>query len=107
MAVRTANDLARAAQRSHDGRAPAEPNDEAFQFACDHVAAELEREGDVAPLVEKLSQARHVITHLLSQEVPAYLLPYVRELADLVRDMSARVDASMRSFEAGSDEVAA
>nr|WP_312953135.1 hypothetical protein [Stenotrophomonas pavanii] len=107
MEVRTANDLARAAQRSHDGRAPFEPNDDAFQFACDHVAAKLEREGDVAPLVEKLSQARHVMTHLLSQEVPAYLLPHFRELADLVRDMSRRVDASMKAFEAGHLEDAA
>ncbi len=107
MARHTAKDLARAAQRSHDSRAPAEPNEEAFQFACDHVAAELEREGDVAPLVEKLSQARHVMTHLLSQEVPAYLLPHFRELADLVRDMSRRVDASMNDFEAGHLEDAA
>lgn len=107
MARHTAHDLARAAQRSHDGRAPAEPNDDAFQFACDHVAAELEREGDVAPLVEKLSQARHVITHLLTQEVPAHLLPHFRELADLVRDMSRRVDASMKDFEAGHMEDAA
>ncbi len=107
MARHTAHDLARAAQRSHDGRAPAEPNDDAFQFACDHVAAELEREGDVAPLVEKLSQARHVMTHLLSQELPAHLLPYFRELADLVRAMSRRVDASMKDFEAGHMEDAA
>lgn len=107
MARHNAHDLARAAQRSHDGRAPAEPNDEAFQFACDHVAAELEREGDVAPLVEKLSQARHVMTHLLSQEVPAHLLPHFRELADLVRDMSRRVNASMNDFEAGHMEDAA
>lgn len=107
MAVRTANDLARAAQRSHDGRAPAEPNDEAFQFACDQVAAELETEAETANVVSSLSGARHVVHFLMDQQIPAHLLPWARELADLVNNMSDRVDSQMKTFAAGDMEDAA
>ncbi|HHA2799749.1 TPA: hypothetical protein ACOFCL_000787 [Stenotrophomonas maltophilia] len=101
MAVRTANDLARAAQRSHDGRAPAEPNEEAFQFACDHIAEATESDGRTAEIVAILSRSRAVIVHLLSHEIPADLLPQFRELAELVRDMSNTVEFTMKGFEAG------
>ncbi len=96
-------DKARNAQRSWDGREPADPNDEDFQFACDQVAAELEAQQGVAELVASLSQSRTVLAHLMSQDVPSHLLPYLRELAELVRDMGDRVDAQMDVFAAPDD----
>lgn len=81
-----------------------EPQDEAHQFACDHVAAELEAEEGTAQLVATLSQSRAVLAHLTSQDVPSDLRPYLRELADLVRDMSNRVDAQMAVFATGDDD---
>lgn len=103
MARHTANDLARAAQRSHDGLEPADPNDEDYQFACDQVAAELEAQEGVAELVFTLSQSRTLLAHLMSQDVPSDLLPYLRELAETVRDMAARVDAQRDVFAAPDD----
>jgi len=82
-----------------------EPNDEPHQFACDQVAAELEGQQGVAELVATLSQSRTLLDHLMSQDVPSYLLPYLRELAELVRDMSNRVDAQMDVFAAGDDDI--
>lgn len=103
MGLHTANDMYRNAQRNWDALIPAEPNDEAYQFACDHVAAELESDGQTAALVATLSQSRAVLVHMLSQPVPSYLLPNLRELADLIRDMRDRVDTQMEVFTQGDD----
>ncbi|HDS1550705.1 TPA: hypothetical protein QEK98_002960 [Stenotrophomonas maltophilia] len=98
MGLHTANDMYRNARRNWDALIPAEPNDEAYQFACDQVAAELESDGQTAALVATLSQSRAVLAHMLSQPVPSYLLPHLRELADLIRDMRDRVDTQMEVF---------
>ncbi|SEU13268.1 hypothetical protein [Stenotrophomonas indicatrix] len=98
MSLHTANDISRSAQRNWDNLIPAEPNDEAYQFACDHVAAELESESETAALVATLSQSRAVLVHMMSQEIPSYLRPHLRELADLIRDMRDRVDSQMAVF---------
>lgn len=98
MSLHTANDIARNAQRNWDNLIPADPNDEAYQFACDHVAAELESESETAALVATLSQSRAVLVHMMSQEIPSYLRPHLRELADLIRDMRDRVDSQMAVF---------
>jgi hypothetical protein len=103
MTLHTANDIARNAQRNWDALIPAEPNDEAYQFACDHVAAELESESETAALVATLSQSRAVLVHMMSQEIPSYLRPHLRELADLIRDMRDRVDTQMEVFTQGDD----
>lgn len=84
-----------------------ELSEDAFQFACDHVAAELESEAETSQLVATLSGARHVITHLSGQTIPAHLAPYFRELADLIRSMSDRVDTEMRAYDLGDFEEAA
>lgn len=84
-----------------------EQNEDAYQFACDHVAAELESEAETAQLVATLSGARHVITHLSGQAIPTHLAPYFRELADLIRNMSERVDAEMQAYDLGEFEEAA
>lgn len=95
MSLHTATDIQRNAQRSWDGRSPAEPNDEAFQFACDDVANTLVEDGEVSQLVEQLSRSRHLMNHLLSQDIPMWLRADARELAQLVRSISDRVDESM------------
>lgn len=75
-----------------------EVDEEAYQFACDQVAAELESQAETTQVVATLSGARHVVQHLLSQKVPQHLLPHLRELSDLVRDVSGRVDQQMSSL---------
>ncbi|WP_455948128.1 hypothetical protein [Lelliottia jeotgali] len=107
MSLQTRNDSDRNAQRSWDGRAECAPDDEAFQFACDQVAAELETEAETANVVSSLSGARHVVHFLMAQQIPAHLLPWARELADLVNNMSERVDSQMKTFAAGDMEDAA
>lgn len=98
MGLHTPTDIARIAQRNWDNLSPAEPDGEAYQFACDHVAAELKSEGETAELVATLSQSHAVLVHMMSQPVPSYLLPHLRELADLIRDMRDRVDSQMAVF---------
>ena len=95
MSLHTATEIQRNAQKSWDGRSPAEPNDEAFQFACDDVANTLVEDGEVCQLVEQLSRSRHLMTHLLSQDIPMWLRADARELAQLVRSISGRVDGAM------------
>lgn len=95
MSLHTATEIQRNAQRSWDGRSPAEPNDEAFQFACADVANTLVEDGEVSQLVEQLSHSRHLLAHLLSQDIPMYLRADARELAQLVRSISNRVDGAM------------
>ncbi|MGH8037170.1 MAG: hypothetical protein ACREPD_05465 [Stenotrophomonas sp.] len=93
----------------HIARNDSEPelSEDAYQFACDHVAAELESEADTAQLVATLSGARHVMSHLSGQAIPSHLAPYFRELADLISSMSDRVDAEMRAYNQGEYEEAA
>lgn len=107
MSLQTRNDSDRNAQRSWDGRAECAPDDEAFLFACDQVAAELNTEAETANVVSALSGARHVVHFLMSQQIPAHLLPWARELADLVNNMSDRVESQMKALSAGDMEDAA
>ncbi|WP_312321217.1 hypothetical protein [Stenotrophomonas sp.] len=95
MSLHTATEIQRNAQRSWDGRSPAEPNEQGFQFACADVANTLVEDGEVSQLVEQLSRSRHLMTHLMSQDVPMWLRADARELAQLVRSISGRVDESM------------
>ncbi|RLK56265.1 hypothetical protein BCL79_0649 [Stenotrophomonas rhizophila] len=75
-----------------------EQNDEAYQFACDQVAAELESAAETADMVSALSGSRHVVHFLMSQKIPPHLLPYARDLAELVRNISDRVDGQMQTL---------
>ncbi|MFL9582402.1 hypothetical protein [Stenotrophomonas sp. AB1(2024)] len=68
----------------------------AYEFACDQVAAELEAESETAQLVATLSNAELVMSHLMSAALPAHLIPYARDLADLVRNVSGRVEEQMK-----------
>jgi len=60
------------------------------------VAAELEAESETAQLVATLSNAELVMSHLMSAALPAHLIPYARDLADLVRNVSGRVEEQMK-----------
>jgi len=82
----------------HIARNDAEPEVDgvAYEFACDQVAAELEAESETAQLVATLSNAELVMSHLMSAAMPAHLIPYARDLADLVRNVSGRVEEQMK-----------
>ncbi len=67
-----------------------------FEFACDHVAAEIEAQAETAELVRVLSNARHAMTHLMGKSVPQNVQHSLRELDALVRQMADRVDAELR-----------
>lgn len=79
----------------------------AYQFACDQVAAELEAESEIAQLVSTLSNADLVMSHFMSHALPAHLMPYARDLADLVRNVSGRVEAQMGTLTYSDEREAA
>lgn len=79
----------------------------AYQFACDQVAAELEAESEVAQLVSTLSNAELVMSHFMAHALPAHLMPYARDLADLVRNVSGRVEAQMGTLTYSDEREAA
>lgn len=71
-------------------------NVESFEFACDHVAAEVEEKAETAELIRVLSNARHAMSHLMGGSIPAHLVYAARELDALVRQMADRVDAELQ-----------
>ncbi|MDH7548243.1 hypothetical protein [Stenotrophomonas geniculata] len=97
MAFHTAADVARNAQRNYDARLPADVEVE-FQDACNALAIAYDREGDTAELIAVVAGAEHVLSFLTSAvEIPAYLLPSLRELLDrqarIVRQIEREVCA--------------
>jgi hypothetical protein len=90
-------------------RSDAEPEVDgvAYEFACDQVAAELEAEFETAQLVATLSNAELVMSHFMSTSLPAHLIPYARDLADLVRNVSGRVEEQMKTLTYSDEREAA
>lgn len=82
MGLHTANDIERNAQRSFDGLLPAD-TELAFQDACNSLAVAYDREGDTAELIAVVAGAERALDFLVSEvDVPAHLLPSLRELLD-------------------------
>lgn len=97
MAVRTANDLARAAQRSFDGLLPAD-TELAFQDACNSLARAYDREGSTAELISVMVTSERALDYLVSEvDVPAHLLHDLRELLDRQALVVRQVERLMRA----------
>lgn len=97
MGLHTANDIARNAQRSFDGLLPVDAEIE-FQDACNSLAVAYDREGDTAELIAVLAGAERALDFLTSAvEVPAHLLPSLRDLLDKQAQVSRQIEREMRA----------
>lgn len=98
MSLHTANDIARNTQRSFDGLLPVDTEIE-FQDACNSLAVTYDREGDTAELIAVLAGAERVLNFLTSAvEVPAHLLPSLRDLLDKQAQVSRHIERETRVF---------
>lgn len=97
MGLHTANDIERNAQRSFDGLLPAD-TELAFQDACNSLAMVYDREGDTAELIAVVAGSERVLGFLTSAvEVPAHLLPSLRELLDMQARVTRQIDREVRA----------
>jgi len=97
MGLHTANDIERNAQRSLDGLLPAD-TELAFQDACNSLAVAYDREGDTAELIAVVAGAERALDFLVSEvEVPAHLLPSLRELLDLQARVTRQIEREVRA----------
>ncbi len=97
MAFHTAADVARNAQRNYDARLPADVEVE-FQDACNALAIAYGREGDTAELIAVVAGAERVLSFLTSAvEVPAHLLPSLRDLLDMQARVTRQIEREVRA----------
>lgn len=97
MGLHTATDIERNAQRSFDGLLPAD-TELAFQDACNSLAVAYDREGDTAELIAVVAGAERALDFLVSEvEVPAHLLPSLRELLDKQARIARQIEREVRA----------
>lgn len=97
MGLHTATDIERNAQRSFDGLLPPD-TEEAFQDACNSLARTYDREGSTAELIAALVTSERALDYLVSEvDVPAHLLPNLREFLDMQALVVRQVERLMRA----------
>lgn len=97
MGLHTATDIERNAQRSFDSLLPPD-TEEAFQDACNSLARTYDREGSTAELISVMVTSERALDYLVSEvDVPAHLLPDLRELLNLQARVVRQVERSMRA----------